>query len=61
MSFMAVNWLAVVVATVTDVIAGFLWYGPLLDQMWLRMVGERADEIQANLTMCVMTVVAALF
>ncbi|HEX9797216.1 MAG TPA: DUF1761 domain-containing protein [Anaerolineales bacterium] len=60
MAFTDVNWLAVLVGTVINMFVGFLWYGPLFGQMWMRMIGKRADEIQSDSRMYVVTGVAAL-
>lgn len=48
MQFLAVNWLAVLVAAVVNMIVGFLWYGPLFSGTFLRLIGKREEEIEAS-------------
>jgi hypothetical protein len=47
MQFAQVNWLAVVVGTVFNMVLGFLWYGPILGKPWLaameKMGKKRTD------------------
>lgn len=58
-SFVAVNWLAVVVGMVVSMVLGFLWYGPLFGNTWLRLIGKSAEEIDSDPTMYIKTAVAA--
>lgn len=58
-SFVAVNWLAVVVGMVVSMVLGFLWYGPLFGNTWLRLIGKSAEEIESDPTMYIKTAVAA--
>lgn len=60
MGFIDVNWLAVLVAAVINMVIGFLWYGPLFGETWLRMIGKTADEIEDNPAIYVLTTVTAL-
>ena len=46
--FSFVNWLAVVVGMVLSMVMGALWYGPLFGNMWLRMIGKTAEELEAS-------------
>ncbi len=48
MQFLAVNWLAVLVAAVVNMMIGFLWYGPLFSATFLRLIGKREEEIEAS-------------
>lgn len=48
MQYLAVNWLAVVVAAVVNMVVGFLWYGPLFSRLFLRLVGKREDEVEST-------------
>ena len=48
MQFLAVNWLAVLVAAVVNMVIGFLWYGPLFSATFLRLIGKREEEIEAS-------------
>ncbi|HYW82372.1 MAG TPA: DUF1761 domain-containing protein [Spirochaetia bacterium] len=47
MQFAQVNWLAVIVGTVFNMVLGFLWYGPILGKPWLaameKMGKKRTD------------------
>lgn len=60
MSFTDVNWLAVIAATLINMIVGFLWYGPLFGERWMQMIGKSAEEIEDDPSMYVATTVAAL-
>ncbi len=33
------NWLAVIVAAILQVVIGFIWYGPLFGKTWMSMMG----------------------
>lgn len=39
------NWLAVVVAAVTQMILGFLWYGPIFGKTWLAAMAKTQDQL----------------
>ncbi len=58
-SFANVNWLAVIVGVIASNVLGFLWYGPLFGEMWMRMIGKTRDQIQASNSMYIVTVVGA--
>jgi hypothetical protein len=60
MPFTGVNWLAVIVATIINMFVGFLWYGPLFGERWLKMIGKSAEEVEDDPTMYVITGVSAL-
>ena len=59
-SLASVNWLAVLVGTVLSMAMGALWYGPLFGQLWLRLIGKTADELESDPIMYVKTALAAL-
>ena len=48
MQFLSVNWLAVWVAAIVNMVVGFLWYGPLFSGLFLRRIGKREEEIEAS-------------
>ena len=48
MQFLAVNWLAVLVAAIVNMVVGFLWYGPLFSDLFLRLIGKREEEIEGS-------------
>ncbi len=39
-----INYWAVLVAAVVNMVVGFLWYGPLFGKTWLKLVGIPHDE-----------------
>lgn len=43
---MAIDWLAVLIATAMAFVLGGLWYGPLFGQAWMDALGKTADEIE---------------
>ena len=43
--FMALNWLAVVLATASAFVLGGLWYGPLFGKQWMAEYGFNEDEL----------------
>jgi hypothetical protein len=47
MSHFAVNWLAVIVATVASMALGFAWY-MILAKQWMAAVGKTRDELRPN-------------
>ena len=48
MQFLAVNWLAVLVAAIVNMVVGFLWYGPLFSGLFLRLIGKCEEEIEGS-------------
>ncbi len=40
-----INYLAVLVAAVARMAVGFLWYGPLFGETWMRGIGKTREEI----------------
>jgi hypothetical protein len=54
-----VNWLAVIVATVANMALGFAWYGPLFGERWMRLSGQRRDEVRMEPTAYVPTIIGA--
>lgn len=41
-----INFLAVIVATLSTFLVGWLWYGPLFGKAWLSAVGITEEEIE---------------
>lgn len=41
-----INYLAVLIAAVVQMILGFLWYGPLLGKEWIRLSGMSEKKIE---------------
>src|SRR3972149_4473020 len=58
-SFAGINWLAVIVGVLVSNALGFLWYGPLFGNAWMRMIGKRREEIQSEPSMYIITMVAS--
>ncbi len=59
-SMSGINWLAVVVGVVVSNVVGFLWYGPLFGNTWLRIIGKKREDIEASPSMYAVTAVASL-
>ena len=58
-SFGGINWLAVLVGVVASNALGFLWYGPLFGETWLRMIGKKREELHASSSMYAVTALAS--
>jgi len=41
-----VNYLAIVLATVSAMVLGFLWYGPILGKQWMKLNNFTEEEIR---------------
>lgn len=48
MQYAAVNWWAVAVAAVANMVIGYLSYGPLFSGVFLRLRGKRREDIEAS-------------
>lgn len=48
MSFVAINWLAVMAATLSGFVVGFLWYGPLFGKAWMQESGMTEEKVAAG-------------
>lgn len=46
MEFSAINWLAVVAASLIGFAIGFVWYGPLFGKPWMNAVGLTEEDVQ---------------
>ena len=46
MSFAALNWLAIVVASLSAFALGSLWYGPVFGKAWQKLSGLSDEDIQ---------------
>ena len=43
------NWMAIIVAAVINMVLGFLWYGPLFGKAWQKLIGltdSRLEEMK---------------
>jgi hypothetical protein len=45
--FLEVPWLAVILGTVSSMVIGFLWYGPLFGKLWMRLIDKSREELGA--------------
>lgn len=39
------NWLAIIVAAISSIIVGGVWYGPLFGKIWMEENGFAADDV----------------
>ncbi len=46
MEMSAINWLAVVAASLVGFAIGFVWYGPLFGKPWMKSVGMTEEDAQ---------------
>ncbi|MEL7834745.1 DUF1761 domain-containing protein [Fodinibius sp. Rm-B-1B1-1] len=46
MDFSSINLLAVLVATLSTFLVGWLWYGPLFGKAWMAAVGFTEEDLQ---------------
>ncbi|MCI0542311.1 DUF1761 domain-containing protein [bacterium] len=46
-----INYLAVLVAAIANMVVGFLWYGPLFGKPWADMMGLKFDSPEAKMAM----------
>ena len=44
----AINYLAVLAATISSIIIGFLWYGPLFGKTWMRLMNFNKKKIKES-------------
>ena len=56
----AINWLAVLVAVVAMQVVGFLWYGPLFSKTWLAASGKTREDVGANSTPIIVSIIASV-
>lgn len=40
-----VNWIAILLATLSTMIVGSLWYGPLFGKLWIKLANVKMDEM----------------
>ena len=57
--FTQVNWIAVLIGGVFNMVFGSLWYGPLFGKVWLKAIGKSADELESSATMYLLPLVPA--
>jgi hypothetical protein len=59
MDFGSVNFVAVALGAVFNMILGTLWYGPFFGNLWLKLIGKKKEEIQGSPWLYVASFVAA--
>jgi len=59
MDFGEVNYIAVVLGAVLNMILGTLWYGPLFGKLWLRLIGKKSEEIESKPWLYILSAIAA--
>ncbi len=62
MPFGSVNYLAVVVGTLFNMVLGFLWYGPILGKAWLaemEKAGRKREDMKGSGGMYALTLIVA--
>ena len=60
MDFGSVNYIAVILGAVFNMILGTLWYGPFFGKLWLKLIGKKKEEISGSPLMYVFSFVAAV-
>jgi hypothetical protein len=58
--FIQVNWIAVILGGVFNMLVGSLWYGPLFGKLWLKVIGKKQEDIQSSATMYLLPLAASL-
>lgn len=59
MDFGSVNFLAVALGAVFNMILGTLWYGPFFGNLWLKLIGKKKEDVQGSPWLYVASFVAA--
>lgn len=50
MDFSTLNWLAIIVATISTFVIGALWYGPIFGKVWMQENGFTEEDLkEANM------------
>ena len=60
MSFGSVDYVAVILGAVLNVVLGMLWYGPLFGNLWLKLIEKKKEDISGSPWMYVFSFVAAV-
>lgn len=55
----SVNYIAVLLGAVLNMVLGTLWYGPLFGKLWLKQIGKKQEDIQSSPWIYVASFVAA--
>ncbi len=46
MYYISVNYFAVIVAAIVNMVVGFLWFGPIFGKQWVKMMGWTPEQIK---------------
>ena len=60
MSFTGINWLAVILSVVANMILGWLWYGPLFGKQWAAAIGKKMEELEMKPALYVIPILGTL-
>ncbi len=60
LNYMALNWVAILIATVAGFVLGGLWYGPLFGKAWMHAIGKRPEDIRPSPAPFIISFVTAL-
>ena len=60
MPSVVINWLAIIVATVVNMVVGYIWYSPaLFAKPWAKLTGRKMNEMGDGSTSYLITTVGA--
>ena len=59
MDFGSINYLAVLVGAVFNMVLGTLWYGPFFGKLWLKLIDKKQDEIESKPYLYIFSFIAA--
>ena len=45
-NMLSVNFLTILVATIVNMVLGFIWYGPLLGKQWMKASGRTKESME---------------
>lgn len=60
LNYMALNWWAILAATLAGFVLGGLWYGPLFGKAWAEALGRRPEDIKPSPTPFIVSFITAL-
>ncbi len=59
MDFSSVNYIAVALGAVFNMVLGTLWYGPLFGSLWLKLISKKKEDIKGSPWLYIASFVAA--
>jgi hypothetical protein len=60
LNYMALNWQAILVATIAGFVLGGLWYGPVFGRAWADALGKRPEDIRPSPLPFIVSFITAL-